>query len=320
MADAGRLTLLMASEDTQAIKRPLRIWRLLDGKPGHESQTLGLVSAMQQRYSATEVFDVSLKHQKIGFWHWLLKRFPLGENLPAPDVIVGAGHRTHWGLLAARRAYGGKAIALMSPSLPLFCFDFVVSPVHDNVHGSNVIETRGVINPMRPGLKKPRQTLILLGGVSKHFAWHDQQVLEQVNIIMSAFPAAIITDSRRTPEPLREHLRTNFGDQYQPWEKCPPGWMAQSLAQTQTVWVTEDSVSMIYESLSAGCHVGLIGLAAGEKGSDRLVKGIESLIADGYLVRLKSQPLSLSHPPQKILNEAERVAFLLLSQLGKDFR
>lgn len=295
---------------TSPSARPLCIWRLMDGKPGHESQTLGLVSALE-RLTTVQVHTISLAQQRIGFWHWLLKRFASGANLPAPDLIIGAGHRTHWGLLAARRCYGGRAVALMSPSLPTWCFDTVVAPEHDGLSGANVIQTRGALNAMQPGDKVPGRTLVLVGGEGKHFAWDDAAVFRALAQLASKHDELQITDSRRTPPALRQQLAEAFASRYQPWESCPQGWLHGQLASAEMAWVTEDSVSMIYEALSAACRVGLIGLTGGR---GRLAQGIARLERDGLVTRWAvgtNQPALNARVV--VLAEADRVANILLS-------
>lgn len=295
------------------------IWRLLDGKPGHESQTLGLARAMQrlagERGQPMEIVDLPVAKQRLSLWDFLLKRFSAAENFPPPDFIIGAGHRTHWPMLCARRAFGGKAIALMSPSLPLPWFDLVVIPEHDNRSGRNVIVTRGVLNAMQPGVKQPGRALVLVGGESKHFAWNDAAVLVQISAIMSRSSGIQITDSRRTPSALRRQLQACWPDAYQSWEECHAGWLVNELAAAENVWVTEDSVSMIYESLTAGCKVGLISLPRSNNSHSRLVQGIAALIDASYVFRLNDAVSSSAHnkvvPP---LREAERIASYLLMQ------
>ena len=201
--------------------RPLVIWRIIDGKPGHESQSLGLVRALeracdQKNVCHVQCFDISIKGLKLKLWHWLMKKFPAGYLMPKPDLIIGAGHSTHWPLLCARRAVGGRVVALMTPSLPRFCFDHIVSPWHDRVSGKNVIMTRGVLNAMRPGVKVVDQVLVLVGGISKHFRWHDDHVLAQIETIMQRHPQALLTDSRRTPETLRAKLAHYWPSTYHP--------------------------------------------------------------------------------------------------------
>ncbi len=108
----------------------LTIWRFTDGKRGHDNQTLGLIEALS-RLTPCQLETVPVAKGWPCFFAWLLKRFPTGKTLPKPDLIIGAGHATHWPMLAARRAHGGKIAVLMKPSLPLSWFDFVIAPEHD---------------------------------------------------------------------------------------------------------------------------------------------------------------------------------------------
>ncbi len=300
--------------------KPLVIWRFRDGKPGHEQQSLGLVKALAELTPA-EVVEFDVREQGVSWLDWMLGRYPTGLAKPRPDLVLGAGHATHLSLLAAKKAYAAKVLVLMRPSLPLSLFDFVVVPEHDGVLPSDkVIVSRGVLNPMRPGEKKPDSLLILLGGESKHHQWDAEAMQRQLESIIAAQAAGVswrITDSRRTPAEFSAQLRQRYGERFMPWQDCPPGWLAQRLAVTETVWVSEDSVSMIYESLSAACQVGLLQLPAKGGGSGRLQRGIDSLVSEGWVMpytawQEKRQPL----PAAWALNEAQRVAKFILAKLG----
>lgn len=284
------------------------VWRLMDGKPGHESQSLGLVQALE-RLHPVRCEDIPVTGLGLGPLDWVAGRFPPGFVKPRPDLIIGAGHATHWPLLCAHRVYGGLTLALMKPSLPKRWFHWIVAPAHDDVRGDNVIVTQGVLNAMRPARKQPGRVLVLVGGVSKHFLWDDARVMAQIDAVLAAFPQALITDSRRTPDALRQDLAGRYAGFYHPWDRCPPGWLAGELASAENVWVSEDSVSMIYESLTAGCAVGLIGLQRPDQAAGRLVRGIETLVQAGQVVRFDDwhagHGLRPANPP---LREAERVA------------
>ena len=300
-----------------ASPQPLVIWRLMDGKPGHENQTLGLIKALERLATARGMaaprsIDMPLGGYSYTLWDWLFKRFRPGFLQPRPDFIIGAGHRTHWPMLCARRSFGGKAIALMSPTLPCAFFDLVVAPAHDGLTGRNVMVTQGVLNAMQPApVKRPGYTVVLVGGVSKHFLWDAAQVLAQLDEIMVRHPQVRLTDSRRTPPALRAELAKRWPVIYQPWEKCPTGWLASELAIAENAWVTEDSVSMIYEALTAGCAVGLVSLRRPEGKAGRLVRGIEALEQGGWIRRLP-EPLSSLNLEHGLLNEADRVAASIL--------
>ncbi|MES9888141.1 MAG: ELM1/GtrOC1 family putative glycosyltransferase, partial [Candidatus Sedimenticola sp. 6PFRAG1] len=60
-----------------------------------------------------------------------------------------------------------------------------------------------------------------------------------------------------------------------------PGWVAEKLAESSVAWVTEDSVSMVYESLTAGVEVGLLSVP--EKSESRVSRGLSCLVKDGLV-------------------------------------
>lgn len=298
---------------------PLVIWRLTDGKPGHLQQTLGLANALS-RLTPCDCHDIDLRERASGLADVLHGRFPAGEGLPRPRLVMGAGHGTHLSLLAARRATGARAIALMKPSLPRFLFDLVIAPAHDDLPaGGRVITTLGVLNPMQGGEKRPGSLLVLIGGPSKHVRWDDATVLHQVEAIAAAQPPAsdwALTDSRRTPPALSAELQRRYGGRFQPWADCPPGWLAAQLAVTESVWVSEDSVSMVYESLTAGCRVGLLQVPRTERPS-RVIRGVEQLIAGQRVTPFASWRVTMQLPPALPFNEAARVAEIVLRRLAE---
>ncbi|MFA5081550.1 MAG: ELM1/GtrOC1 family putative glycosyltransferase [Hydrogenophilaceae bacterium] len=296
-----------------ALPRPLILWRLLDGKPGHEKQTLGLAHALG-RLTDCRCIDIPVPARWSGLLAWLRGRFPAGDDLPAPDLILAAGHATHLAALAARRARGGRIVVLMRPSLPLAWFDLCLVPEHDEPPTrSNVIATRGVLNAVVPAGEKTRgDGLFLIGGTSPHYRWDDVAVIGQVRAVLNAAPEIRwrLTDSRRTPPDFMVRLAqatAGTGLEILPHAATPPGWLEQALAESGQAWVTEDSVSMVYEALTAGCAVGLIGLPA--MGESRISRGIAGLVGDNWLTQFNDwQQTRRLPPPRGRFDEAGRCA------------
>jgi mitochondrial fission protein ELM1 len=302
---------------------PLVIWRLTDGKPGHMQQSLGLVRALQA-ITPCEILDIDVVRQPIGMLDVVLRRFPGGFMKRRPHLVVGAGHATHFGLVAAKRVTEAFTVVLMKSSLPLRLFDLAVVPEHDEVQaGPRVITTRGVLNPMQAGIKQSGSVLVLLGGESKHAGWSDDAVLQQLEIIAASLPEParlMIANSRRTPEALGKVLFERYGQRFQSWDACPQGWLVDTLAVTDSVWVTEDSVSMVYEALTAGCRVGLLTLPTPRRES-RVMRGVAQLVGDGVVTRFNdwySGQHALERPPE--FNEAKRVAELVLRAMRRGGR
>ena len=290
------------------------LWLIHDGKAGHRSQLEGLRAALAERVELTAHWLEPLPPAR-ALWECARGRARLGATRPAPHFIAVAGHRTHWSGLAARRAYGGRLIALMRPSLPLSWFDAAIVPEHDQCPPhANVLQTAGVLNPMRPAHKIPGSAIALLGGESRHFGWSDEAVLAVLDHLCVAWPRIIVADSRRTPLSLRAALAERHPQIWQAWEDCPPGWLAATLAHTETAWITADSVSMVYEALSAGCATALIPLPPAPRPS-KLARSIVRLIQNGQVSDFatwhRGHPLHAAATP---LAEAARAADWLLAR------
>ncbi len=294
------------------------LWLITDNKPGHRSQLQGLAQAMAAR-TAIETHWIDAPPARHALLHWLSARFPPGAGLPDPDFILVAGHRTHLAGLAARRARGGRLITLMQPSLPLGWFDLCIIPQHDTPPTrANVITTRGVLNTARPG--PARQTdkgLFLIGGPSKHFGWDSAGLLAQIDAILTATPDVhwTLTTSRRTPartESALLALRAR-GVDVRPVSDTAPGWAMAQVACSAQAWVTEDSVSMVYESLTAGAATGL--LAVPHLGATRIAAGVAELQREGLVTTFEAwQQKGVLHAPPERLAEADRVAEAVLAR------
>ncbi len=286
------------------------VWRFVDGRRGHENQTRGLVQALAAR-CPTEVHDLDAPSSRQAVAWWMIGRFPPGEGLPSPDLILGAGHATHLPMLAARRVRGGRAVVLMKPSLPVRWFDLVVAPRHDALTGPNVIRTLGALNPVRPGEKQAGTGLLLVGGPSRHVEWHSEAVLDQVREIVRATPGTQwrLVTSRRTPPGFAAVARALFPDgrlEVVEPHAVDADWLPAALAAAPVAWVTADSVSMLYESLSAGAATGLVEVPA--RGRSRLQQGVADLMREGRVISFSAWRAGVPLQPGPPLAEADRVA------------
>lgn len=303
-------------QETAPTPESLTIWRLLDGTPGHEKQTLGLAQAID-RLMPTTLLDIPLTDSWRGAIDWARGIFPAGADLPPADLILCAGHASHFSGLAARRAHGGRLVVIMQPSLPTFLFDLCLIPRHDRPPArNNVVATRGALNTVRGGgSHDPRQGLILIGGESAHFLWDAGTVQKQIHILIEQTPDVRwrLSNSRRTPPGFLDSLRESERLELIPYSHTPPGWVETALGQAGQVWVTEDSVSMIHEGLTAGCQVGLLRLA--RTGKARVARGIDSLLADNWVATLADWQNGIHLPaPRADFNEAERCARLIVER------
>ena len=290
--------------------QPVVVWAFTDGKAGHENQTRGLLAALARR-RPVDARWINVPAYASVLSSLMTRRFLPGVGLPPPDLLIGAGHRTHLPLLAARRAHGGRTIVLMKPSLPRAWFDLCVIPEHDSVAGANVFTTRGALNPVEPGKKDAHAGLILIGGPSRHHGWSENDILSQVEAIVAREKDIDwrLTTSRRTPLATTARLRAlSFRNlTVVPVSETGPSWLLERLTGAAQAWVTEDSVSMVYEALTANAATGVLGVPA--KRESRIARGIDALTRDGLVMRFSDwQRGKKLAAPTVPFNEAARAA------------
>ena len=293
------------------------VWRFSDGKPGHDNQTLGLTAALAQCRPIEVVTLPALPLWQL-FASSAQRRWPeLWRDRAPAQLVIGAGHATHASVLWAAHWCQAHSVVLMRPSLPLRCFDVCLIPEHDHPPPrDNVIVTRGVLNRITVSPQPdPQRGLILLGGPSKHHAWDNTAVLTQVQALIAAQPTLqwTISDSRRTPSECWERLSQWPQVQRVSARSCGPDWLPAQLAQVGQVWVTADSVSMLYEALSAGVAVGVLELPVIR--NSRVVSGLQQLLTQGEVISYSSWRAgrALSPSPQA-LQEARRCAELIVQR------
>ena len=295
------------------MKLPLIIWLISDGKPGHENQSLGLAEALGRRMPC-QIHRISIAG-KSGLIGRIRRACADSAAFPAPDLILAAGHATHPALLWLSHKHRAKSIVLMKPSLPISWFDLCIAPAHDFPMACtrpNLILTRGALNRVTPGEGERSGKLILLGGPSKSHGWNGEAMLDMLALATDR-GGWELTDSRRTPEGFLDQVREKLpGITAISHTETPPGWVPEKLRMAKEVWVTEDSVSMIYEALTSGARVGLLPVPRMTKNS-RVLRGIDGLLADGYLTPFArwAETQRITRPPDTLC-EAERCADLTL--------
>lgn len=307
----------MNENQPQANAQALQILVIADDKAGHQNQSLGLAQAIGRHVAVVITQAAPLTKLDIGQSLALQQAPPPWQGIPRPDIAICTGSGTHLSLLAVTRIFPECFTTLLCTSLlPSSLFDLNVVPEHDNHRpGSNIIFTKGVLNKVVPGEQKEvNYGLMLIGGESKHYRWSDHQLIEQIRSVCNQTPETHwhITNSRRTPQRFNELLQKQLPHlDFHPWQETPSGWLPKQLARAEKIWVTPDSVSMVYESLTSGNTVYLFRLKSRRT---RVARGIEALRdkETGDLRKRQIIEPSATSP----LWEAERIAHIILQKLG----
>ena len=287
-----------------------------DGKAGHRSQALGLYKAMQ-RQSAEDVAFEEVSIEKLDIFSLLISVFKHSNSSisQAPDFIFGVGSHTQLRVLLLGKVYSkAKTVILMKPNFPFSWFDYAIIPEHDDVQASaQVITTKGALNPIvNQQRHQSNRILIALGGSSKRHQWNNKKVLDAIKKIVyeNTRSEIILTTSRRTPNEFLLSLKSQeYANKLSifPVEETPQGWIFEEMQKAEAVWVTEDSISMIFEALTAGCRVGVIKIDRIK--NDRITESVDHIIQQNLISdTTKIEKL----PAAALFREADRIAKQLL--------
>ena len=305
------------------------IYIISDGRKGHLTQTRGLAHALtalaeKLRPSATHsCYEVNVSHMS-----WLAKLTYSGKELkelPRPDLILCAGHGTHVPALRLARRLHCPCMVCMKPSIPMRLFDLCIAPQHDFPADASVpahvFLTNGALNTISPQPEvEKKETLLLVGGPSKEFGWDEDHLLTQLTTITRHNAGQmVLTTSPRTPKDFVQTLIAACPSiKVEPFGATGPSWVPEHLATAREVWVTQDSVSMVYEALSSGAPVGIIEMPVAPKRAgkapSRVARGLMRLVDDGLVATFtqwaKTHTLTAVPP----LKEAERAAEYILNK------
>jgi mitochondrial fission protein ELM1 len=273
------------------LKKEIIVWRFLDGKIGHEKQSLALVNSL----------DLEIKLLNIPITNLIITTFINIRKLTKfsrPDLIIGVGHRVHISLLVAKFLFGGKSIVIMKPSIPVHWFDLCIIPKHDQYNGKGLVyRTNGALCDIKnKSKKKSTKGLILIGGLSKDFIWNEDSVVKQIMQLVINNPKIKfeLTTSRRTPIDFSlnlEILKSNLDKLSLNYKKNlkisfsknqNKNWVKERMSEAKFAWITEDSISMICESLTAGQLVGIIKLSKKNK-INKKSNSLDILKKDGFI-------------------------------------
>lgn len=297
-----------------------RIRVLSDGRPGHENQSVGLALALARRTGA--VHELVRIDPAAG----LMRRMKAAaEGLGQIDLVIAAGHRTHLPLWWTARRAGARSVVIMRPSLPLALFDLALVPRHDLSASAKDttrrILTRGALNRVQEESPvKENRGLVLVGGPSKHHGWDGAGLAPMIARVVLAHPELVwtVADSRRTPDRFLMGLELPASVVRVPHQQTGSGWLAGELARSRIVWVTEDSVSMVHEAVTARALTGVLPVPAAGKKPGRVSRAVTGLVDDGYATSFSEWLQTGRMKPGGDLNEAGRCADAIIARWYAD--
>lgn len=306
--------------------KKLKLTLFRDGRPGHEKQSLGIIEALRY-YVDIEVSDLEIKSpspttQVVSLLSYLLHLDTCSYELNDTDLIIGTGSKTHIPILSAARKYHAKAVTCMTPMGYLINrFDLCCVPLHDKVKDTdNIFRTVGPPNiATSSGRHDSNRGLILIGGVDEgSHVWNNKRLIGDISTLIAEDRQWTISTSPRTPEDTETLINELIGQRdnvtFLPFSATPSGWVEEQYQRNESVWITGDSISMVYEALSAGCSVGILPVQW-KKSDNKFKRSLDYLAERDLIILLEEfhpgHTRISSHEP---LNEADRCAKEILQR------
>ena len=302
----------------------LQVTIFSDGRPGHEKQSLGIVSALRS-YVDVKVHRVKVPARAfigdlgshLSYLLHIDHFFESGDNQKS-DLFIGTGSRTHLPMLRAARRSSAKIVTCMSPVFYLRKkFNLCCVPLHDLVKpAENIFLTAGPPNISQISTAHDlSKSLVLIGGKDEDsHSWNERLLVSELESLInhSDQMSWMISSSPRTPASTEELVRKELGQRtrvtFVPYAETGSGWVEDMYGIHACVWITADSISMVYEALSAGCKVGVLPVKWKNK-NNKFQRSIDHLLSEKRVVMLseylQGETDWLGHEP---LNEADRCA------------
>ncbi len=237
------------------IKKPFSVWLLVERNlTGTENQLAAVAEALSRIFP-----DISVQWKKIERGSWFMPRLETGffweNDSKKPDLVIAAGNLSVLPALMLKNR-GVKVAYIQDPRWPWRSrFDRIYAPHHDAISGDNVMATDGSPTRVREFID-PAETgtsALIIGGGRKG----KQGVLD-----LNALPTAqrwLVSFSRRTPDTIKQQVRTALPEAtiYDPAQGGENPYL-DFLRRADTIYVTDDSASMISDACSTGRRVSIV--------------------------------------------------------------
>ena len=318
------------------------LW-IKDGKKGHEKQVQALLEELSKTIDIKiyqEDYHISSLKRFFDIFHhttsYVFKKYDSCKiiksyNQNDVNLVIGAGSNIHTRLLLLKKflkdIYNKDiiAISVLTPSLFKNEFNFICAPNHDEIKLSNIKNTIFFEGSLaKVSIQEPDDSigLIGLGGINNHFIFNEDDLIKQIEYILSLFPNKdwYLFSSRRTSDLMIDKIKTltdSFSNLIVAHENFD-----EIIKHASIKFITQDSMNMVYESLSTKGQTFVFNMKY--KNENKITKQIKKLIENkqiGYieniamsdgLKKIKIQP---QNPHYEVFAEVEKLSFQLAGKL-----
>jgi len=310
----------------------LKALLLTQGMHGMISQVEGLARAL----------NLNFKHETIQlkkFWNFIPPKLtPTIDGILDKKficdarVIISCGRKSVIPSILLKKRFKKEIfnIHIQDPKVNLENFDTIICPEHDNLHGDNVLKTKGAIhyltnneiqkniNYLQPKKGDKKIITFILGGPNKYYSFSEKQLdrlfAKVKNMFVSSKYKLIVIPSYRTPENILKLAFNYFNEEHLVIKERDKKAYLSSLGLADNIIVTCDSTSMISEAAITGKPVYVAQMS--HKRSIHRFEKFYTLFKDLGIIRNLED--KIEHWTYNRLDEVNRVASIVRERMKRN--
>lgn len=313
------------------------LW-IKDGKLGHEKQ----VKVLLDELSKTTDIKVYEEEYIIGSFQRIndILYYASRSNELIHHVkyhkknihlIIGAGSNTHAKVLQIKRGLKHDfhkevlAVSLLVPSFFKQHFDLICAPKHDRhkLSRHEAIYFEGSLAKVSIDPVDESIGLIAIGGKNEHYLFNVNKIMEQVEFVTSIYPNKTwyIFSSRRTPQKMIKAIN-NLAQINKRIIVSEDGF-DEMICKASIKIITQDSMNMVYESLSTKGSTILFNMKYLRK--NKVINQMNELLHNkqvGYIEYnemvkgLNKIKIHMQNPHHEVFAEVEKLAYKIKNKLN----
>jgi len=315
------------------------LW-IKDGKLGHEKQ----VKVLLDELSKTIDIKVYEEEYIIGSFQRITDIYTYATHqstaLIPPHaeyhkknihLIIGAGSNIHARILQIKRGLKHDfneevlAVSLLVPSFFKQHFDLICAPKHDRhkLSGQEAIYFEGSLARVSIDAVDENIGLIAIGGKNEHYLFNINKIMEQIEFATSLYPnkAWYIFSSRRTPHKMIQAIK-KLAQTSKKIIVSEDGF-DEILCKASIKIITQDSMNMVYESLSTKGSTILFNMKYLRK--NKVINQMNELLHNkqvGYIEYnemvkgLNKIKIHMQNPYHEVFAEVEKLAYKIKNKLN----
>lgn len=320
------------------------LW-IKDGKQGHEKQVKVLIDELSKSVDINlieENYKINNLSRLKNYYHYLTNNF-FNKNVEFIklinkcnqnniDCVIGAGSTVHMPMLLIKSYFKNKyqkdisLVSVLVPSLFHKKFNVICAPLHDDkklTNNENIVYFEGSLAKVSIKDIDENVGLIALGGINKHYDFDEEDLLKQIQYILTLYPQKkwFLFISRRTPSYITKEiskLKNEFSNL-----TITDNEFDEVIEKASIKFITQDSVNMVYEALSSQGKTYLFNM--NYKKENKITRQMNLLITNkqiGYIEKiniaegLEKIKIQSQNPYHEVFSEVEKVSYQLIKKLN----